>query len=324
MRWLTLLLVGCLVLSAAGTTWSAMIFRQPYNGPVTLKFTSWDMGVVYARPTGLIDGIGAVNTYEASNGGVYAAAAGGAYYSTSGSVVPVNDANREDGWGILTVTQIYKTGGNPNSNPSDILWMPNDGGKEMGMLFYGLIDNAVARGGRVGEELIQSQNVRFDLYENSFGTFAAAGGPGQGSTGRTGFKAYNGITGGVLCISGYTIPGIGLIDNSTGPDEFSVSFTPFTGLQTGKGTFGGLLELDANTALLQRDYDQFNTDTMSLGADLTADGTTKPNDGSVGPVTGNWTVLNEDPFRGATPEPATLALLGVGGLAMFLRRRSRR
>ena len=332
MRWLTLLLVACLLLAVSSPAWAAITLRQAYNGPVTLKFTSWDMGVVYTPPAGLIDTTANVNAYEVANGLVYPAAAGGLYYDTFG--VASNNANynvamREDGWGILAVTEIYKSG-TDSTDPANILWMPNDGGKELTMLFYGMVDNAVAPNG-AGGVYIQSQGVRFDLYENPFGSFTAATGQLQGSAGRIGFNQYNGITnaGGVLSLEGVTMAGIGKITGSTGPDEFLASFAPNVvgGVvqPTGSGTFGALLELNAATALLQRDYDQFNTDGMPLGADLTANGTTVPNDGTATEnhqVIADWTVLNEDPFRGnVIPEPATMVLVALGGLGVLFGRK---
>jgi hypothetical protein len=335
MRHLRVLLIVGLVLAVTVPA-SAINFRTGYQGPVTIKFTSWDMGVVYLPPAALQNGIGAVNAYEATpgNSSLYAPAFGGVYYDTNGNVVVPNAALREDGWGILTVTEIYKSGTSP-INPANILWMPGDGGKELTMMFYGLVDNAIAPGGFLGSELIQSQNVRFDLYENALGSFAAAGGATQGSAGRTGFATYNGITnvaGGVLSLEGLTMPGVGQIIGSAGPDEFLSNFTPniVGGVpqNTGSGTFAALLELNAANALLQRDYLQFNTDGMQLGADLTVNGTTTPNDGSQtqnGLPIANWTVLNEDPFRGNAiiPEPVTMAglMLGIGCLSRYVRKR---
>ena len=306
--------VGVLASSAVAVT-----FRQSYTGPVTLKFNSFDMGTVYAVPGGLVDGIAAVN---AAPQGVYPAA-NGHYYDTNGlrdDAVGYDPVHREDGWGVLTLSQIYKSGFSA-SDPAGWLWLAGDGGKEITVLFNRLVDNAIAPSGSAGGELIQSQNARFMMYENPVGTFD----PTLGSSGRTAMDAYTGVTGGTLILEGDVQPNVGAIAGSTGPDEFEASFKPDASLTTGSGTFASYIELDPTTAAAQRDYSQFNTDSISAwDYDFSVNGTTIPNDGSLAPVVADWTVLNEDPFRGRViPEPLTMFSIGLASFAVggYIRRR---
>lgn len=312
--------LGVLGVLAVGTA-SAIPFQAPnsgYQGPVVIKFTSYDMGVVYEVPTQTEDGITALNGLASQ---LYPSA-NGHYYDTNGvrdDEVGYDASLREDGWGVLSVDKIYI----PGHEFDGILWQQGDNNKEISVLFYGLVDNAIAPGAVLGQEIIQTQNGQFDVYENDINTFDAS----LGSDGRTAFDEYTGITGGTLILRGLTQPGVGLINGTGGPDEFQSIFTPDnTGAATGSGTFASYLELDDTTALLQRDYNQFNTDTKTpLLYDLTVQGSTVPNDAENGGPIGNWIVLNEDPFRGSVVVPEPITMLGIGlactGLLGYLRRR---
>lgn len=313
------LLVILAALAALTVPAGALTFRQAYTGPVTLKFASWDMGVVYAVPGSLVDTIAGVNTYEgiAGNAALYPMA-NGHYYDSNGKrddEVGYDASLREDGWGILTVTEIYKTGTSA-SNPANILWLPGDNGNtELTAIFVGGVDNAlVASTDTIGAEVIQTQGIELFLYENTVASLD----PSLGANGRTGFASYTGITGGTLCLDMLVTTGVGQISGSTGPAEFRAIFTPDVGGATGSGSFASYVDLVPGT----RDYDQFNTNGMLGGTDLSVNGTTTANTDFA--QNGNWTVLNEDPFRGnVIPEPITMlgVVLGIGGLAGYIRKR---
>ena len=319
MKLLMVLMATALLLSISGTT-QGITFRYGYDGPVTMKFTNWDMGVLYNAPAVPAIGIPAVNAFE-----VFAyPSANGNYYDHLGNVVPVNDVNREDMWGIGQITRIYPTGGNP---VTDVLWLPGDDGVELSALFYGERDNALVDAGIAlpGFQVIAGQGLQFDMYENPVDHFNDAGGALQGSSGRTGFNTYNGITDGTLVASLLSQPNVGG-PNPGVNDEFVSIFKPNATFTTGEGTFTSYMELDPCTAAAQRDYDQFNTDAMTPWLyDFTIDGTTIPNDGSVGPIVSDWIVLSEDPIRGnaVIPEPVTMlgVFLGLGSLTSYIRRR---
>lgn len=322
MRLLKLCMVLGLVL-AVGQQAEAIGFKHAFNGPVTFKLANWDMGTLYqpGTPGTTTNGIAAVNgltqgtpvgtAYDAHGTGVFTGAAG---------------QEREDGWGIYKVTQIYNT-----QNISDVLWDTAFGqanGIEIFGMFYGLIDNAVRNSSdTAGQISIQSSNMTFDMWENSFGKFALAGGEQQGTGGRTGFSAYNGITnvGGTKILEGNTVNGdLQLLAGSTGPQGFNSIFVPNSTLDSGHGTFDARIAL---TDASLRDYNQFNSNGFAAGpdgfqVDFTLNGSTFANTGSL--RVGDWTVTSQDPLQGnAIPEPLSMAgvFMGLVGLGGYLRRR---
>jgi len=311
-----------LILAVSGTA-GAIPFTQAYTGPVTMKFSSWDMGTLYPLSTPTTIGISAVDAIAgqvAPPGTVYDANSGAVYTGAVGQ-------EKEDSWGIFTVTEIYKTGGNPLS-PSDQLWLPGTGGVELTGIFYGLIDNAVAPGG-LGE-LIQAQlgtAGAFKMYQQPYGTFAAAdGGLGAetlGSAGRLTFSTYTGVTGGTLALAGSLLAGTGQIAGA--PNAQFTSNVNIIGAPpvSAAGNFNSLVLLNGGASEAQ-----FKSGLGPSGSDLTVQGTTYDNSGAdpLHPAVSNWTVTDQDPVNGfalPVPEPLTMlgVFLGVGGLARYVRRR---
>jgi len=323
--WLGLVGVVTLAMSLSAT---ASLYD--YEGPVQFKLTSWDMGMIYTSQvsTGGVYGIDNVNKLSAiefagagANGDVFYDSNG--YSTLDGDMF--NESLREDGWGIFRITEIRAM-----DSSSTILWSDGQGGVELMGIFYGMVDNVVIASGspKASEIFIQSQNIRYAIYENDWGTFASAEtngltGAGQGSFGRTGFSEYNGITDGRLLLEGYSVRG--QQDGFYGQDgvemehaQFLSWFTPNADLTSGSGGYQTRINLTGGDW-----YAYYKTDHMD--GDFQIQGTTADNSGAdklVNPV-GNWTVQDNDPMRGrySVPEPMTMSLLALGGLALLRRRK---
>lgn len=297
----------------------ALTFRHTFSGPVRMKFENWDMGVVYTNVPGNTVGSANVNALAQVP---YAIGPGGHFYDINGlrdDQVGYNAAVREDTWGIARLVRIENA-----ANSSDVLWLDGDADEEIMVMLHGGIDVAVAPNVFLpGQTYIQVEQLKFNFYEQAFGTFAAAGGEQQGALGRTGFAGYNAVTGGTLLWSATLNKGFAGIIGAGNAGFLSV-FTPDASGRTGSGSFQVLLDLVGGT--LQPNWD---LDTQINGADFFTLGTTAPNDGSSVPIAGlgngRWTVFSDDPIRAnVIPEPVTLlgTLLGLGGLGGYVRRRA--
>ena len=111
MRWLTLLLIGGLVLAVSGPAWG-ISFLQPYNGPVTMKFSNWDTGVLYNvsdNQTPVV-GEGALNLLP--------------------QIPPPNNFGSEDSWGAAQLVWI-------KGAQNQVLWIAGPGVPEVTGLFWG-------------------------------------------------------------------------------------------------------------------------------------------------------------------------------------------
>lgn len=311
---LVLFLLATLLLT---TTLEGITFRHPYTGPLRMKFSDWDMGTVYQVPGAPVVGSAAVNALPQTP---YDIGPGGHFYDVNGNrddAGGYNAALREDVWGIARLTRIENA-----ANASDVLWLDGDNNEEIMVMFYGGIDVAIAPGPIAGQTVIQVDQLKFDFYQQAFGTFVAAGDEDQGALGRTGFATYNGVTGGTSLWTTVLNKGFAGIAGA-GNAGFLTFFTPDVTGTTGSGNFQLLLDITGGTA--QAAYD---TNSQINGADFFTQGTTAPNDGSSVPIAGlgngQWTVFSDDPIRcNVIPEPVTLLglMLGMSSLGGYLRRR---
>ena len=146
---------------------------------------------------------------------------------------------------------------------------------------------------------------------------------GAGATGN--MRANIGIDGGTLFVDGDTAGyGVGV----TQADAFVTNTTYLLAMKrTGSSIFGALILADGNSATLAAEPDWQVRDNVATGVDLTSirllTNSTNPNSGAG---------IRIDELRIATdwdnavagivvPEPSSAALIGLGGLAMILRRR---
>jgi hypothetical protein len=352
MRKLTLIAVG-VVLAAGSMAW-AMPISVPV-GPFVIKYQNYDVGTSYPAVPVSTPGPNAVN---AIGGQVPPAGAlpipavdpiTGApeFYGAAGPYGP----QMEDAWAVFRVTSIE------NEDGSVTYWSDGDGGKELVGMLYGLVDTAVGAdpyGG--GADVIWSDGLHMDIYEQDHGDFASAGGPQQGTAGRLGFAGYNGVTnmGGVLQVHAYAAGGTAV----TGDPEWAPPSTritgdpalaPFWGVAvpgsfvfshryavsslTSKAVVNSLPGFPMDPFLSPATWVETFDGGMTIStatSDLyvTAVNSINPPSGQQGNV-GDWTFLSQDPVRAhgqIIPEPITMLgmCMGAFGLGRYIRRRRRR
>lgn len=289
-------IVGIICLSSAIA--SASIIPAGYNGPVVIKLQSYAAATVYTS-SGSAVGAGAVNALPQIPAG-------------GGMVIPSGPyaGQTEDSWFIFKVTSI-------ETPSTEQLWVSGKDGQELVGIAYGGVDVAVGVSGLAA----LTDGLHVDLYTQLAGTFNAS----HGSAYRTGYASYTGVTGGTLFLSADAIPGIGITTDLAAIDPL---------------TFSGLLPTFSSRSLLARtdlyldvqdgvgtDGSKFlptpKTDIFGGGAfaDLYATSSFILNNGLTVPIVGDWGFIGNDPVRGYVPEPATLGLLAIGGLALIRRRR---
>jgi hypothetical protein len=227
-------------------------------------------------------------------------------------------------YGIVKLTSIS----DPTTGTD--IWQSGDNGAEITGVFNGITVKTITP--TLGGDVVDSTGGTLNLYINPNGTFATAGGFGQGAGGYgiTGCSVaslcYDGISnaaaGGMFLTLDWAAVGVVADGTITVDGTLSALTTPLTGTAQGYANVTGgdyASHFDTNGQLGGSDV--FLQDDVCTPGDtgcvsLTAAG------GS--PADGGWMLRSNDPVRGAyIPEPATLGLLGIGllGIGIASRRR---
>ncbi|MCX5677276.1 MAG: hypothetical protein NTX87_20005 [Planctomycetota bacterium] len=338
MRWLTLLLVGGLVLAVSSQCWAMTWLDSPGDEGFRMDIINWSMAKTYVLPTpsGPTEGVAAVNGLPNTGptpGGFAIPAArpqiglGGIGGALAGQV--------EDGWGIFYINAILADPG------ATTFWSAAaDPTREIVGLYYGAVDTAVAVDIN-GIQQVSAAGVFIDFYEQPKGTFN----PNNGSAWRLAFDKYRGVgfdAAGNPIANSQLIMRLESTDNTAWgwqtlasdidgdgdtDGDFVASFVPAplpVGSGTGKSNM--FLDLVGGTwvPFVEQAPNYFplvdNRFGSSVDADMHAGQDFDP--ASFGPA--DWVITSDDPTRGSfIPEPVTMAslFLGIGCLSRYIRKR---
>ncbi|KPK49026.1 MAG: hypothetical protein AMK72_05565 [Planctomycetes bacterium SM23_25] len=322
MRCFKLLLMGGIVLAlsmpALGIT-----FNQPWNGPLVMHVTNWDMGTIWT---------GVPGTYCPAT------------VPPLGRIAPPGAIGGEDGWGLVRIDTIHKgmaTG--PNTiimDPVDPapLWVHGQDGRELAGIFWGLTDVNVQIG--AASFTTESVGMQFEIWDQPVTSFNG-GVPGSAGRSLVNPNQYltvgtpGGVVGASLWVSGASSPGFVGALCPMGPDvEFVSTFNP--NLAVGKLAGSANVYFD----LTGGDWGPLPTPTgMTMdtnffqGTDIAGNPedadwylqiTAYSNNPANVPGGFDWTATSSDPITTEViPEPITMAgmLLGIGCLGRYVRRR---
>jgi hypothetical protein len=294
MRWLTLLLIACLVLAVSGPA-RGFAFLEPYNGPIKLKFQNWDVGTLYNVADGVYTGEAALNGLT--------------------QTPPPSRFGIEDTWGVVQLTDIIGVNGNVP------LWSYLTAPTEVTGLFWGERDTSLIQttdgSGNVTQQ-IEGVGLHIAFWEDPNKDLGDprllyAGTGNTGTARRTGATTFDGATEGTLLWTLDSVAGFG-----TGGNEFFATFSP-----SGNIIFPGYNSVGGALA-------DFVTNPAGTGTQNPPNGFFLDNPGADWRVT--WTgvhdpmnvfeVLSDDPILATTvPEPATMVLVALGGLGVLFGRK---
>jgi len=272
------------------------------GGAITIKYSNFDMGTVYANSNGssLPNG-----SYGSSNPATGITTLDGLpQFDATGSV------GAEDSWGIAVVASIEDGNGNT-------IWSPAGKGQQLTVMFYGAQDFQLVQNG-LSQEL-SSVGLHIDLYVQNFSDpgFTAYDGT-LGSSGRNSLSSYDNVTDGTKVLSLLSTAGFlyGAGDHGGLATEFASRFQPGVG-----GLGSSYLNVVGGSMATSFDTNGITSIFTGAKADFYAEFTTATSN-----VPSDWLVRSHDPVSGAflaVPEPSTYGLMAAGALVgiVALRRR---
>jgi hypothetical protein len=295
---------GLVVLGLALPAWADITSQLAgYDGPMTLKFTNWDVGTLYS---GMTPGV----TYT------------GAALAALPQQAPPNSFNGESSWGIAQLTTIKGTvGGNPNY----VLWSGTQlGTQQVTAIFWGETDTSVTLNAD-GTESITGNGYHIAFFENPSSDPNSINPIATTTAGRTAADVFTGMAqAGYTCIwTLNSVPGANANDMS---DQFFGTYTPetaFGGLNAGGAMYadtGTIYEADLPGGQLTG-VDNGMFAPISAGGpdwDVNWTGTSL-----LGPTGGGFDVNSEDPvYTEAVPAPAAvvLGMMGLGLVGWYRKR----
>jgi hypothetical protein len=309
---------GLAILTLAGQA-GAMTFGG-YSGPITVNLTNWEGGTLYSVDDG---------TYDAAQLGTLP---DDPTMTTYPSKTSFYNAGGSDSWGVVRVNSITATtSGTP-------LFTAGQGGEQIVGIIYGSHDQKLTQATTADmfsqQMAAKGMQLAFFDYPTYAGTPSFAGGPSLGS-GSESNPFYTGVTNMAnLLWTMRAVPGYNPADSV---NSFFTSFQ--VDLTSGAASSSGHLLADLtglpdNAGHTVAALDAFGNGpgnsmlaTKSVAgafgnADISLD-FTAGQDPTLYPERGDWLLQSNDPVAAATPEPATLSLLVLGGLALWRTRRSK-